>query len=51
MCLAACNRHVHRLTKPFWRLCFLGSCIGGGSASLTAFILETLKVGGDRLLR
>jgi hypothetical protein len=50
MCLAACSRPVHRLTKPLWRWCFLGSCNGGGSAFITVFILETLELGSGRSL-
>jgi hypothetical protein len=41
---------VHRLTKPLCLWCFLGSCIAGGWASLTAFVLAALEVGDCRSL-
>jgi hypothetical protein len=42
MCLAACNRLLHRLTKPHWWGCSLGSDNGGGSAFLPTCVSMTL---------
>jgi hypothetical protein len=44
MCLAACSRPIHRLTKPRWRWCFLRSCNGGDSASLPVFVSAVLEL-------
>jgi hypothetical protein len=51
MCLAACSRPVHRLTKPCWRWCSLGSDNGGGSTFLPACVSATLELDGGRWLR
>jgi hypothetical protein len=51
MWLAACNRHVHRLTKPQWRWCFLGSGNGGGSAFVPTCVSAALELNDDRWLR
>jgi hypothetical protein len=49
--LSACSRPVHRLRKPRWRWCFLGSCNGGGSMSLPTFVSAALELGGGRSVR
>jgi hypothetical protein len=38
MCLGACSRPVHRLTKPRWQCCFFGSGNGGCSGSLSTLV-------------
>jgi hypothetical protein len=48
MCLDACSRPVHRLTKPRWRWCSLGSGNGGGSAFLSTCVSATLELDGGR---
>jgi hypothetical protein len=51
MCLATCSEPVHRLTKPRWRWCFLGSSNGRGSAFLLACVSAVLELDGGRWLR
>jgi hypothetical protein len=45
MCFVACSRPIHRLTKPHWRWCFLGSCNGGASTFLSVCALVALELG------
>jgi hypothetical protein len=48
MCLVACSGPVHRLAKPCWRWCFLGSSNGGGSTFLPVCILAALELDDGR---
>jgi hypothetical protein len=51
LCLAACSGSVHRLTKPRWWWCSLGSDNGGGSTFLPVCVSATLEMNGGRWLQ